>query len=140
MEMDLPDDALLDTECRYLYSCLFRTSAPSRIIQKYVLAHKELPSLRECPAQEYATVQTIVDRRLDATAIEPWLRRKGNRHALTQKLLLLAYLAERDGVREEFSRRAQGRVRGWVALIFGGMKGLALLAVGYAEKRVYGLV
>ena len=134
------DDAFLKKECRHLYSCFFKRMAPERLVRDYVRAHMELASLRECPAEEAATLEKIVEKGLNAAAIEPWLRRKGNRHALTRKLMLIAYLAESGGGHEEFSRQPLGRLGGWPALILAGVRGAAGMALGYAEKTFYGLV
>ena len=136
----IEDCSLLGQECRYLYFFFFKKTPPPCLVQGYIQAHKELSSLRDFPAREYATIQKILEKRLNATAIEPWLRRKGERHVLTRKLMLISFLAECGGGHEEFSRQAQGRVRGWWALVLGALQGTGALAVGYAEKTFYGLV
>lgn len=131
---------LLERECRHLYSCFFKRYPPDKLVEEYVRAHMELVALRDYPAEDAVTIGKILDKRLNAVAIEPWLRRKGNRHALTRKLLLIAYLAESGGAHEEFCRTPAGRIRGWATLLLGGAKGAADLVAGFAEKTFYGLV
>lgn len=140
MAGDSQNTSVLEEECRYLYSCFFKREAPAGLVHEYVRAHRELPALRDYPEEDGRTLRRIVEKRLHAVAIEPWLRRKGSRHALTRKLLLLAFLAEAGGGHSEFSRRASGPLLGWLALAGNGVMGVVDLALGYAEKTFYGLV
>lgn len=140
MAIPIENCSLLDKECRYLYFCFFKKTPSPWLIREYIRAHKELSSLHDFPDREYATIRKILEKRLDATAIEPWLRRKGERHALTRKLMLISFLAECGGEQQAFCRQAQGRIRGWLALALGALQGAGALAVGYAEKTFYGLV
>lgn len=140
MATSAEDGAFLEKECRDLYFSFFKRKAPERLVREYVRAHMELASLREYPAEEAATIGKILEKGFNAAAIEPWLRRKGSRHALTRKLLLIAYLAESGGGHEEFSRQPSGRLGGWTAILLAGMRGTVDLALGYAEKAFYGLV
>lgn len=133
-------DAYLEKECRHLYSCFFRREAPEGLVREYVRAHGELASLREYAPEEAATLEKIVEKELNAAAIEPWLRRKGNRHALTRKLMLIAYLAESGGGHEEFARRPSGHPGGWAVMLEAGVRGAVDLARGFVQKTFYGLV
>ena len=134
------DSPYLENECRHLHFCLFIREAPEKLVREYVRAHAELATLRDIPAEEDATLRKIVRKRLNAAAIEPWLRRKGSRHALTRKLMLVAYLAESGGGHAEFLHAPTGRAAGWGAMLLAGAKGAGALAVGYAEKILHGLV
>lgn len=144
MESEAPGSqtnrAFLERECKHLYSCLFKRQSPHKLVEDYVRAHMELVALRDYPPEEAATIGKILDKGLNAAAIEPWLRRKVSRHALTRKLLLVAYLAESGGGHEEFCRTPAGRIKGWAALLLEGAKGAGALVTGYAEKTFYGLV
>lgn len=95
--MEYPLQQELEQEGRHLYRCLFREQAPSGVIAHYCRAHEHLPALHNTPHEQYRSLRIIVDKQLDATAIEPWMRAQGRRHALSAKLLLLAYLAECSG-------------------------------------------
>ncbi|MDE7370523.1 MAG: hypothetical protein K2N07_02025 [Desulfovibrio sp.] len=140
MPVPVQESAYLEKECRHLHSCFFKRDAPETLVQEYVRAHAELAALRDIPAEEEMTLRTILDKGLNAAAIEPWLRRKGHRHALTRKLMLIAYLAECGGGHEEFLREPRGRLAGWTGMLLAGVKGAGALAAGYAEKTFYGLV
>ncbi|MGC3987901.1 MAG: hypothetical protein QM777_26010 [Pseudorhodoferax sp.] len=103
------DDAVsaaapLMREARFLHQHFFGRGASAQFVDAYCRAHSDLPELQAFKAVELATVRTIVERDLDALAIEPWLRRPGRRHPLSAKLLLVAYLAEADASHAEFSR------------------------------------
>lgn len=91
-------------EAQFLHRGFFKRGASVQFVDAYCRAHRDLPDLQAFSAAELATVQTIVERKLNALAIEPWLRRPGKRHALSAKLLLVAYLAESDASHAEFSR------------------------------------
>jgi hypothetical protein len=106
VDEDLSRAAPLVREARFLHQRFFRREASSTLIAAYCRAHRELAELRAFDAVELTTVNRIVDRKLSAVAIEPWLRRSGRRHALSAKLLLVAYLAESDTAHAEFSRDA----------------------------------
>lgn len=133
-------DAYLEKECGHLYSCFFRREVSEGLVREYVRAHGELAALREYAPEEAATLEKIVEKGLNAAAIEPWLRRKGTRHALTRKLMLIAYLAESGGGHEEFARQPSGRPGGWAVMLRAGVRGAVDLARGYVQKTFYGLV
>jgi hypothetical protein len=131
---------MLCEEARYLHVRLFRQCSADSILDAYVRAHVEIPDLRAIDERELRTVRIIVAHRLDAVGIEPWLRRKRTRHALSAKILLLAYLAECDACHPEFSRRAYD---GRMALANMGCAVLASvfrLLRGRLQKVWHGLV
>ena len=131
---------ILREEARYLHRSMFRRSSPDDLVETYVRAHAEIPDLRAIEERQRRTVQFIVGRGLDAVSIEPWLRGKGMRHALSVKILLLAYLAECDTRHLEFIRlRSDGR---WVLASMGFTMLIAFsrLLRGYIQKAWHGLV
>ncbi|MFO1078876.1 MAG: hypothetical protein U1E73_14230 [Planctomycetota bacterium] len=85
-----PDAAHLAAEAVYLHRCLFAFPIGERTVERYVRAHDYL---QLAPGVDVAR---IVERRLDAEAIEFWLRRRSPHNALTQKLRTLLYLVEID--------------------------------------------
>lgn len=127
-------------EVRYLHGRMFRSCPAANFVDAYVHAHIEIFDLRALDARQLRTVNMIVAHRLDAVAIEPWLRGKGIRHALSTKLLLLAYLAECDTRHLEFMR---GTSDGRIALVSMGRATFMAtfrLICGYVQKAWYGLV
>lgn len=127
-------------EARYLHGRMFRRCPADNLVDAYVHAHTEIRDLRAIDERQLRTVQIIVARRLDAVGIEPWLRGKGIRHALSAKLLLLAYLAECDTRHLEFMR---GTTAGRIALVSMGratIMAIFRLIRGYVQKAWHGLV
>lgn len=120
-------------EAQHLHWCLFRRDAPRALIDSYLLAHIDIPELRACSPDQEQAIRVIVNKRLDAVAIEPWLRGGARRHLLSSKLLLIAYLAECDGRHSEFARRSRG---GWTNIVLTGLTAwAALLRGGYLKMR-----
>lgn len=135
--MDPGELAGLRQEAEYLHRCLFRREASPPLVDGYLRAHAAMPELRAGCVEQMLTVRIIVVKRLDAVSIEPWLRGGRSRHALSAKLLLVAYLAECDGHHREFSRRSGG---GWFNIIHSGLlAGISLLR-GRFQKARHGLV
>lgn len=127
-------------EARYLHSRMFRRCPADDLVDAYVRAHSEIRDLRALDERQLRTVRIIVVRRLDAVAIEPWLRGKGIRHALSAKLLLLAYLAECDTGHREFLRgTSNGRIA-LVSMVHATMMAFFRLIRGYVQKARHGLV
>ena len=86
--------AVLATEARYLHSSFFGDNAPDDVINRYVTAN-----ILCCPAPGSLT-DTIVARRLDAEAVELFLRwRNKDSRILTKKIRIIFYLVE---VRSEY--------------------------------------
>ena len=83
-----PDPRDLSAEARYLHSCLFAFPIPDSVLERYVAAHEHLEF------REDVDLSRVIDRRLDAEAIEFFLRRRSPQNALTQKLRTLLYLVE----------------------------------------------
>ena len=131
---------ILCEEARYLHRCMFRRSSPNGLVEAYVRAHAELPDLRVIDERQRRTVHYIVVRRLDAFSIEPWLRCKGTRHALSAKILLIAYLAECDARHPEFVRRQSNRQGALASIGFTTIIAFLRLFRGYVQKAWHGLV
>jgi hypothetical protein len=82
--MDLADEA------RYLHAALFPGAPDAAVVERYLEAHRRL--FAGSPTSPL--VSRIVERRLDAEAIEYALRHRGSGRELTRKLQILCYLAE----------------------------------------------
>ena len=128
----------LRQEVEYFYHCLFGGDAPPELIAYYLDAHEILLDLRDLPADQLRTVHDIVEKKLDAAAIEPWLRCKGSRHALSAKLLLIAYLVECGAGRQP--GQFQHISSGWVALVSAALGGFVGLLRGRYLKARHGLI
>jgi hypothetical protein len=105
-----------------------------------VRAHADIPDLGTIDERELRTVQIIVAHRLDAVGIEPLLRGKGRRHALSAKLLLLAYLAECDARHPEFMRCATNGPKALVSMGSAALMAVFRLLRGHVQKAWHGLV
>ena len=135
--VELSKQSELRQEAEHLHRCLFRREALPPFVASYFRVHAILPELRTFSPEQLRTVNIIVAARLDAVSIEPWLRRCRKRHALTSKLLLVAYLAECDGQHASFSRRDVG---GYFTLFLAGLRGGIGLLHGRFQKAWHGLV
>jgi len=127
----------LRREAEHLFRCLFGGELPSALAANYLKVHECLAELHDLPVNELGTLRIIVDKRLDAAAVEPWLRRQGRRHALSAKLLLVIYLAECGGSPAGSLRRGAPGRRVLFLSTLGGMVGLLR---GFYLKVRYGLV
>jgi hypothetical protein len=135
--VDHSRQAELGQEAMHLHRCLFCREALPSIVADYLQVHVMLPELCDAPPEQLRTVQKIVAARLNAVAIEPWLRRGKRRHALTSKLLLLAYLAECGGQHASLMRHNAG---GHLTLLINGLRGGLGLLRGRFLKARHGLL
>jgi hypothetical protein len=130
----------LSHEVQVLHQQFFRSPAPPALIDQYLRFHAESPTLVQATPQELRTVATIVHKRLDALGIEPWLRGGAQRHLLSRKLLLIAYLAECDAAHLGFRRAVSGRLPSCLQLCGAGVRGAWHLLTGRLQKAMYGLL
>ena len=131
---------MLTEEVKYIHMSMFRQYPSNLISDAYIRAHAEIPDLSFFNERQLKTVQTVVVKRLDAVGIEPWFRGKKIRHALSAKILLLAYLAECDACHSGYSRRA---ITGRMVLVNMGFTTLRAghcLIRGRIQKAWHGLV
>lgn len=136
--MEIDTDIDLKSEVGHLFACLFGEASQLQLVERYICAHKNIMELRDFPDVELRTVRIIVNKRLNAAMIEPWLRRKNRRrHAVSAKLLLLVYLAEcGDESSGALRRGAQGRFQ----VVFAATRGVLGLLGGFYLKLRHGLV
>ena len=131
---------ILTHEAEILHRQFFQRNASPRFIEDYVKAHKELPALARANDNELRTMRTVINRRLDALGIEPWLRHGPKRHLLSRKLLLIAYLAECDAAHTELRREVVGRTHGLARLGWCGILATIRLVRGRLQRDFYGLL
>jgi hypothetical protein len=97
----------LAAEARYLHAALFARAPDAVVLERYVQAHR----VRFAESAASTLVSRIVERRLDAEAIEYALRHRGGGRDLTRKLQILCYLAEPlTAYQDEFVNRKNRRI------------------------------
>jgi hypothetical protein len=84
--------SMLENEATHFFHELFSREAPQIIKIRYQNAHEYM--FNESLEQELQTVRLVVEHRLNAEAVEVFLRRQDRPHILTLKMQLLVYLAE----------------------------------------------
>jgi hypothetical protein len=134
------DQINLTREVEILHRQFFRRDAPHELIKNYTRAHAELSSVWQASASELRTVRIIIAKELNALGIEPWLRSGSERHLLSRKLLLIAYLAECDATHLEFRREEKGRVRSLAQLCRSSALAAVYLLRGRFQKALHGLL
>ena len=127
------DDSALAREAEYLHGQFFRCTIPDLVVQRYVAANRVC--FPEISPAEARLLETVVNRRLDAEAVELALRLKRGKGVLTRKIQVLFYLVEvrsayrgyfvhggaivpvRSQLRSEPRALASGRRKAWVGLL-----------------------
>jgi hypothetical protein len=132
--------SMLTLEADVLHRQIFGRPAPAELAKYYAQAHAEMADLTEATEQEIRTVRVVVERGLDAPAIEPWLRAQSRRHLLSRKLSLIMYLAECGGRHAEFRVRAVGRIGSFLRLGASAIAAAARLSCGRLQKMRHGLL
>lgn len=124
-------------EAHHFHICLFRRPPDALTVDRYAAAHRELFA----SAQDPPWIARIVERRLDAEAIEFALRRRGRGRELTHKLQILCYLAEcRAAYLPQFVNLHRSRSRAWLALAAATIGGAWKLCKGELAIRRHGLL
>ncbi len=130
------EDALAQ-EARFLHACVFHRAADEATVARYGAAHDEL--FPDEPASPL--VARILERRLDAEAIEFVLRRRGRGRELTRKMQMVSYLAEaRREAFEDFVNVEPGRARAWLALAAATLGAVWKRLKGEYSSRRHGLL
>lgn len=134
------DQMDLTREVEILHRQFFRREAPQKLIENYIKAHAELPDMARSSDSELRTVRMIIEKGLNAPGIEPWLRSGPERHLLSRKLLLLAYLAECDAAHPEFRQEVRGIVCSLAQLSWCIVLAAIDLLRGRLQKALYELL
>jgi hypothetical protein len=127
-------------EVQVLHLQFFRCAAPKTLIDGYLRFHAESPNMVYATQDEHQTVATVVNKRLDALGIEPWLRGGSPRHLLSRKLLLIAYLAECDAAHPDYRQAVRGCLRSFLQLGSSALVGGWHLLKGRLQMVAYGLL
>jgi SAM-dependent methyltransferase len=125
------------SEARHFHRCLFRREPDELTVARYEAAHRQLfPGEPSSPM-----IARIVERRLDAEAIEFALRRRGRARELTRKLQTLSYLAEaRASYLDQFVNLEPSRAGAWAKLATATFGALWKLFKGEYLIRRHGLL
>ena len=127
----------LDAEARYLHAALFPHPADAVTVERYRQAHR----LLFAAASASPVVSRIVERRLDAEAVEYALRRRRRGRELTRKLQILSYLAEpRAAYQDEFVNRKNRRGAAIVTLAGAALRSAWKRVKGELLVRRHGLL
>lgn len=118
---------------------MFSRAPEDSSVEGYLRAHGVVGSLQRLAQNELRVIDIIVLKKLDAVGIEPWLRVDKERHALSRKLLLVAYLGESEDHMSHRPRKQQLLKRHSV-VVFWGVAGVLSLIRGFWQKVIYGLV
>lgn len=130
----------LEHEVNYFHCCLFGYPAPARLVNLYVDFNEEHFDRVSANSSDTRTVEIIIAKRLDAVGIEKWLRRKGLRHLLSRKLMLIMYLAECDSAHPDFRVCISGPFYGCIVVVRALSAAVRQLFVGRIQIALYALL
>ena len=126
--------AELEREARYLHELFFGCNAAPEVVERYVAAS-------QLCLGEQRIASLIVEKRLDAEAIELVLRARRLDTVLTRKIQILFYLVEvRSHYYSYFVRCQEGRLRGYWTLAAAVIHTAWKSAKGMYLIRRYGLI
>lgn len=129
----------LTQQVEHLFRSIFGEEVPQSIKARYHDAHRHMFT-RRCQT-EARTVEVVTRERLDAVAVESFLRRKGTPHLLTMKMELLIYLAELSPAYcDLFVNQTDSRSRAIAAIITSSLKWPYCFIKGAYLAWRYGLV
>jgi hypothetical protein len=115
-----PPDNWLEEEAKWLHRALFNCPPHGDLVARYVQAMRRV--LQQVDPAQVATVQKVIDGRLDAEAVELALRRSST-HLLTRKLHALAILAEAtEGYHKYFANDRNKHVAAFAALFVAALR------------------
>ncbi len=131
------DTSVLAAEVRHFHDSLFHRQPDEVTIARYEAAHRELFA----ESNSSPEIVRIVNRKLDAEAVEFALRRHGRGRDLTRKLQIVCYLAEpRRMYLPQFVNLKESRLRAWAALAAATLGALWKLGKGEYAIRRHGLL
>ena len=108
------DNARLEREVRYLHAAFFHREMPEEIGERYIGANRRCLDESE---RSRRRMFVLVERGLDAEAVELALRWRRLDTLLTRKIQILFYLVEvRADYYGYFINQDAGRRRAWLAL------------------------
>jgi hypothetical protein len=129
---------LLEREAVYLHGQFFGGPVEREIVDRYVAAHERY--VPEQSERARRIMETVLNARLDAEAIEFALRVRRRERILTSKIQTLFYLAEvRSKYYGAFVNAVPGRARAWSGLVKAVIASAVKFLKGAWLVRKYGL-
>jgi hypothetical protein len=127
----------LSDEARYLHSCFFSQALDPSVIARYEAAHRRIfPDEAASPL-----VTRIVEKKLDAEAIEYALRQRPEGRVLSRKIQILFYLVEvRSSYLSEFVNTEPRKAKAIIEIIGAAIGSAWKLIKGKYLVRRYGLL
>lgn len=99
-----------------------------------------MPEFHRIDDTEVQTVRTVIEKKLDAIAVEPWLRNKYRHHLLSKKIFLISYISECDAEHIEYNNHIENRFIYFAVMMFECVRASFNLAQGLYLKVRHGLV
>lgn len=139
--MDQIDDRdVLEKEVYHLHQSLFGRPPSASVVNHYFQAHIIMPEFHRIDDTEVQTVRTVIEKKLDAIVVEPWLRNKNRHHLLSKKIFLISYISECDAEHIEYNNHIENRFIYFAVMMFECVRASFNLAQGLYLKVRYGLV
>jgi hypothetical protein len=134
------DADYLTKEVGLFYRQLYKLYPSDSFVSLYLQAHLHSNVLNALDTNELSSVIKVVNNKLDAVAIEPWLRKKGQkRHVLSSKLLLVSFLSECDSHHQEFFRKTRTDQFARLKAVTIPLIALPRYVFGFFLKYIYGI-
>ena len=130
----MPTTHIVRADAERIYRSIFGRPIPGIISERFVLPSVQLiTSASEIEQARYRHVMNNVN---DLEALEVAARFSGALPLLTRQFRLVVYLAETlPENRHFFVNDRDGRIRGVLAIVIGGIRTVCKLAVGYVLLR-----
>ncbi|WP_143530307.1 hypothetical protein [Rhizobium sp. RU36D] len=129
----------LAKEVNHLHQSLFGRPPTASVIEHYIQAHMIMPELHDVHDAEVRTVRAVIEKKLDAIAVEPWLRDKNRHHLLSRKIFLLSYISECDAEHVEYNNHIENRFIYFGVMLFECARASFTMAKGLYLKVRHGL-
>jgi hypothetical protein len=105
----------LEREAFFLCKCFFSADPGPQLVDRYVAAHTVIPIARS--ENSIALMHTLLEKKLNAEAVEYVLRLKNPDNVLTWKVQILHYLCEAERKHwQDFYTQSDSVTRGIISL------------------------
>lgn len=134
------EEAILRKELIYLYYSMFRHRPDKVIISHYLSVHNTLLARNFYLDKRLDTVKIVVEHRLSAVGVEKCLRKKGKKHPLSVKMLLITYLYEVLSYPDTKSPYLKRMKYTYLHMMSLACRSFVAIFIGYRQKKKYGLL
>jgi len=128
----------LTDEVVYFHKSMFGFEPNLELIRHYVSANQQCSELH-ADSCEIELIHHLIKKKLNVLAPESALRCRVNRHLLTRKMILLAYIAECDDVHRHSYDLSVSSFYFWIILPFWGARAIFRLLLGKILVARFGL-